>query len=193
MTKQRVNLVPRDLQPQRGFQGEHGIGLLFAALMAYVVISWPLLNKSVEKKRQELSAIEVANDKLKAEYSELSKEAAPKDSKEDQRTVFKKLLSNRSYWGKAFQELSLLSVPNVWLSKLKSQHSETNTVLQIEGLALSSQEMSMFFTVLEKSFFFRNVRLNNAQRVLGVAPPQFSFAFTIELPAGKKGGAGERS
>jgi Tfp pilus assembly protein PilN len=108
----------------------------------------------IEKERNELNL-------------QVSNQVRLREENVDVRAVqaVKKAMAEKLMWSSILKELSGLSPKGIWLTDLETKvDGEARTIL-ITGEAKSQEEVAKFLENLEKSFFFREIKMNYSELV----------------------------
>jgi Tfp pilus assembly protein PilN len=181
---ERINLIPQNDRPQGKITYDIGLGVLGALLVSYMAFTFfnihhietaqtetlEHLEHELSITNQTLSTIKTANKNSGVAEGQV----AP--------VIIEDVIRNKTAWADPMKEISLLIPDDVWISKLTAGYDKLGgRTLTLIGSAASEEKVSEFFSVLEKSYYFRNVVINLSERQKDVAPLLYNYEFAIPL------------
>lgn len=88
------------------------------------------------------------------------------------------VLAERLYWAEMFKELGNLGPEKIWLTNFTARLDENKTKrVVIGGNSASQAEVAEFFARLEKSFYFRDLKIKYTETIKDVEPVLYHFEF----------------
>ncbi len=181
MTKQRINLIPREQRIAAEINTRKLIViwvlLVTVTLLAIYVIQkayvWQYKNK-IAKQNLEGQILVQQREDLDKKITEFVTKLPNRDELEDKSQMVKNILSNYTFPSALLRELSLMMPPDVWVTQLSliPQVRETKNkkilnhsrLLTIEGIALDQEALGKLLAGLESHPWFKEIRLDFAER-----------------------------
>ncbi len=183
-SRKRLNFLPKELQPS--FVNYESF--CFALAVTFLLIPGIGIGLKVVQIQSEAAFIEIEKQKNDTQ-SQLAHRLKLREENIDTRTVqaVKKAISERVYWSSIFKELSALSPKGIWLTDLETKLEENGRSIQISGEAKSQEEVGKFLENLEKSYFFRNIKLNYTELLTNNKKELIRFQFQGSIFPDKEG------
>jgi Tfp pilus assembly protein PilN len=86
-------------------------------------------------------------------------------------------LKEKVYWADVFKELGNLGPNRVWLTGFNAKVEDRAKKVVISGNSVSQAEIAEFYARLEKSFYFRDLRIKFTESISGINPEIYRFEF----------------
>lgn len=183
-SRKRLNFLPKELQPSLINHQSFCIALA----VTFLLIPGIGIGLKVVQVQSEAVLMEVEKQKNDTQ-TQLAHRLRLREENIDTRTVqaVKKAISERVYWSSIFKELSALSPKGIWLTDLETKLEENGRSIQITGEARSQEEVGKFLENLEKSYFFRNIKLNYTELLTNHKKELIRFQFQGNIFPEKEG------
>lgn len=182
----KINLLPvRAAAKRESLKIQAVIAVLMLVLLLIIIAFLHMsilgkiddLNKEIKTTETELARL----NKIKAKVDKFKADSKMLEKKLD---VIKKLNLGRTDGVKLMDELSNVVPEKLWLESLKSVKSG----LAITGLSMDHDTIAQFMTNMEKSAYFKEIRLKstNQKKVAGEDIHQFSLTVLYQPPVPKE-------
>lgn len=181
MTKNRINLIPRDIQSNSGNEISFEKALAGGSVLLILLVAVPalLMNSQIKKADAQRAVLKAESARLTAEMSGLGQTQSspfPADL-----GSMEAILRAKKRWAEPLKELSALIPPSVWI--VKSSHIVEAGIrkVAISGLAPSQDRVNDFFAALEGSLYYRNIMIRLSEKTNDTYPQLYKFDFTAEM------------
>jgi Tfp pilus assembly protein PilN len=156
LNRKQLNFLPKELQPSS--VNFHNFQIIF--LIATLVIPGIGAGLKFAILQTERTVAELEAQRNLAQ-SNLANQLRTREENPDARVVrsVRSAMAERVFWAEIFKELSGLSPQGIWLTDLETKLEEKNRTILISGEAQSQEDVAKFLENLEKSFYFRDLRL----------------------------------
>jgi hypothetical protein len=170
----RINFIPPELRPSLVNARTFAFALLLALVggpSAWIGIAAMERHyaKSYAEKvatRDDLEKQIQNHVRLRAEAKDFGRLAA-----------IEKALAAKLFWAEAFKELGAIAPAQVWLNRFEAKIDDKGRRVVITGSSVSPEVMAEFYARLERSFYFRDVRIRYAEADENYASNLYRFQF----------------
>lgn len=204
----RINLYPKDLRP-----AQTELKMVGAALGAVAVVA--LLGFTGLQNYKTLRALEVRESDVSARLDNIRRQVAALPSPDQKKTsgpsrgdVINKFIGKHFRWNEAMRELSVLTLDGVWLSSFTGETDDgedekkgglfssekdakkDELKILLSGEAGSPEHVSRYLSLLEESFFFRDIKIKFSEQLVDIEPSLYRFQLDCTIPTkgpGKEG------
>lgn len=184
MTKQRINLVPKELQIAADINTRKILAIWIILVIVTFLAIHVVQKASVLKYKNQIAKQNIESQLLVQQKADLDEKIAELDHKlpnrdelKDMGRMVKNILSNYTFPSALLKELSFIIPPEVWVTQLslttpteetKDKSPPTRSkLLTIEGIALEEEALAGLLTNLESHPWFKEIKLDLAEREEG--------------------------
>ena len=171
---QRVNLIPIEMRPS--VVNYHSVSriLIFTFLIA------PLLGGGVKLiKFHKLAEMEQLTQQRDELSRQIQNQIRLREAGSEHRAMqaIQKAISDKVYWAMIFKEMSTLFPKTIWLTNFETKAGPDAKHLVITGNSSSQADITEFFSRLESSYYFRDIKIKYSEINDGKEPKLFQFQF----------------
>ncbi|MGB9857078.1 MAG: PilN domain-containing protein [Dictyoglomaceae bacterium] len=172
----RINLLPRVVKRREVIRIPF-LGLLFFVILLIVLLGGLTLYRNllmeVRNLRIENTSLEEQISSIKDRIRELQKIDELKKQYSEKLKLLEEISQKEISWLEVFEELNRNTPKNLWIKNFSVEDLNLN----LEGFALSYNDVAIFLAQMENLGLWENVKLSFAQRV--GSPPYESINFQI--------------
>jgi type IV pilus assembly protein PilN len=149
-----------------------------AGLFYYQSMNIPKLEAERDKQNQELTELEVYNEKAAAAVAEIKKQQEYKALIERQIASLSGLSKVRFKYIRVLDLIQQSLPQKMWFRNLKSKDNE----LEAQGISHSEQEITQFLETISKSIYFTDASMVSSEDMLGTESDNRKFKrFTLKF------------
>jgi Tfp pilus assembly protein PilN len=170
----RINLFPPELQESKQLPRETMGAIAFA-------IATVLFASLAGLKYRSLGRTEIVYNQTMTTLREIrqkvqeAKVAKDKDTGSKSLELVRDYLQGKYKWSQLLKELSLITPNSVWLSALTGKFDDGQFTILLTAEATSQKNMSDYFSRLERSYYFRDVKFKYSEQLKEVRPAAYRF------------------
>ena len=181
MTKQRINLIPKELQIAAEINTRKILAIWVLLVISALLAIHVAQKAYVLKYKNQIAGQNIEGQLLVQQKTDLDQKIAEfnhklpnRDELKDMGRMVKNILSNYTSPSALLKELSFMMPPEVWVTQLsltiQTEEKKDKTppnqsrLLTIEGIALGEEALAGLLTNLESHPWFKKIKLDWAER-----------------------------